>query len=118
MSPPEKPKFYLDEHVPSAVAKQLQRRDVDVIRCQDVGLRTAGDDAHLAYAVEHERILVSRDEDFTAYHARWMAEGRHHCGIIFITPRHWDDIGLIVYELMLIYEAALAEELFDELWYI
>lgn len=118
MSPPGKPKFYTDEHVPSIVVKQLRRRDVDIVRCQEVGLRKADDAEHLAYAVEHGYILVSRDEDFTMHHSQWMAEGKSHYGIVYITPKHWESIGLIVNELLLIHEAATAEEMINVLWYI
>lgn len=80
MTAPPKPKFYTDAHVPSAVAKQLRRRDVafgeDIVRCQEVGMADAKDPDHLAFAVEHGRILVTRDKGFAALHKRWLAEGR------------------------------------------
>ena len=43
-------KFYTDEHIPSAVAEQVARRDVDILRCQDAGLRDSSDEEHMALA--------------------------------------------------------------------
>ncbi len=43
-------KFYLDEHVPKAVAKGLKRRGVDVITVVEAGLRGATDEKHLESA--------------------------------------------------------------------
>jgi predicted nuclease of predicted toxin-antitoxin system len=118
MSLSNKPKFYTDEHVPSAVVEQLQRRGVDIVRCQDVDLRTADDSEHLAYAIEHERILVSRDKDFTVYHASLTGRDQHHYGIVYINRKNWENIGLIVSELLLIHEVATADEMIDQIWYI
>jgi hypothetical protein len=40
-------KFYLDEHVPRAVARALRQRGVDVIRAQEAGMLGATDEEHL-----------------------------------------------------------------------
>ena len=43
-------KFYLDEHVHSAVAAGLRRRDVDVLMTKEAGMLSASDVEHLALA--------------------------------------------------------------------
>ena len=57
-------KFLLDADLPTALFTGLLRNDskLDVLRVQQVGLRTAGDIAILAFAATEERILVSKDK--------------------------------------------------------
>ena len=45
----ERINFYLDEHVPTAVASGLRRRGVDVLTVQEAGMLEAEDEAHLAH---------------------------------------------------------------------
>lgn len=58
-------RFLLDEHIPSAIVRQLQRsypQEVDVARVVGVGLMGASDPEVLAWAAEEKRILISRDK--------------------------------------------------------
>jgi predicted nuclease of predicted toxin-antitoxin system len=36
-------KFYMDTHIPKAVAIQLRNKGIDVVRCEDVGLTESDD---------------------------------------------------------------------------
>lgn len=56
-------KFLVDEDVPRALVVGLKRHkpETDVVRVQDVGLRTKPDAVILAWAAEERRVLVSRD---------------------------------------------------------
>jgi predicted nuclease of predicted toxin-antitoxin system len=58
-------KFYLDTHISKQVALQLRQKGVDVVRCEEVGIAAADDEAHLEYAATEGRILISADQDFT-----------------------------------------------------
>jgi predicted nuclease of predicted toxin-antitoxin system len=117
MSAPDRPAFYTDEHVPSAVAKELRRRDVDVLRCQEAEMMGADDLAHLTLAVEQGRVLITRDQDFLRLHAEWMAEGRAHAGIIFITAKSHEDIGAIVKKALFV-SARAPEEVENLIFYV
>lgn len=77
-------KFYTDTHVSKAVAVQLREMGVDIIRCEEVDMATASDLAHLEYAVRDGRTMVTRDADFLRLHAKWLAEGKPHSGIMFL----------------------------------
>ena len=57
-------KYLLDADLPTALFTGLLREDpkLDVLRVQQVGLRTAEDPELLAYAAADERILVSKDK--------------------------------------------------------
>lgn len=74
--------FYFDTHIAKAVATQLREKGVQVVRCEEVGMAEASDEEHLEYARNHQYVVVSQDEDFPVLHARWLAAGRDHSGII------------------------------------
>lgn len=72
-------KFYLDEHVPKAVAEGLRRRGVDIVTVQEQGLQAAKDEQHLACATQEGRVMVTQDADFLQLHAA----GLPHQGIVY-----------------------------------
>lgn len=100
-------RFYFDTHIARAAAVQLRSKDVDVVRCEEVGLAEAADEDHLQYATENGRVMVSQDEDFTALDARWRQAGRSHAGIMKISPRYSGEaqISHIVEQLLFYVEA-------------
>ena len=57
-------RFLLDADIPKALSTALRRHapSIDVRRVQDVGLRTAPDEAILEFAAQDRRIVVSRDK--------------------------------------------------------
>lgn len=72
----ERVNFYLDEHVPRAVASGLRRRGVDVLTLQEAGMLEAEDEAHLALATQQGRVIFTQDADFLRLHAT----GIEHAG--------------------------------------
>ena len=74
--------FYLDEHIPSAVADGLRQRSVDVLTIADAEKLGARDEEHLAFGREENAVLVTHDDDFL----RLAAEGVSHAGIVYV-PR-------------------------------
>ncbi len=101
-------RFYFDTHIAKVAALQLRAKGVDVLRCEDVGMTEASDKAHLIYATEHERIMVSQDEDFPILDARWKAQDKRHMGIFKIPPtlKGMALISAVVNELIFYDEAA------------
>lgn len=75
----DKPRFYLDENVPVAVAEQLQRREIEVTTARDLDLLGEQDVNHLAKATEMGYVLCTYDADFL----RLVDEGIEHAGIVF-----------------------------------
>ncbi len=92
-------RYYLDTHIPKAVAEQLRSRGVDVLRCEEVEMAEADDTEHLEYATAHERTLVSHDADFRDLHSLWIGEGLSHAGIMIFNRRFQGNIGKLVREL-------------------
>lgn len=75
--------FYLDQHVPSAVARGLRLRGVDVLTAFEDGQSALDDAALLQRAGFLKRVLVTQDEDFLAIANEHLAGGREFTGIIY-----------------------------------
>ena len=102
----ERIKFYMDEHVPTAVTVGLRLlREVAVLTAQETGLLAASDEDHLALAADEGRVLFTQDTDFLRLHA----EGISHAGIAYV--RQQTSIGYIVRGLMLIYQVLDPEDM-------
>lgn len=58
-----RPRFLADENMDRDLVAGLRRRvdDVDIVRVQDVDLRTVSDSEILQWAADQDRILVSHD---------------------------------------------------------
>jgi predicted nuclease of predicted toxin-antitoxin system len=89
-------KFYTDTHIDKQVAIQLRAKGVDVIRCEEVGMAEADDEAHLMYAAQTSLALITKDAGFRARHFQWLSQGKDHYGIFFCADRHIAAIGTIV----------------------
>lgn len=89
-------KFYTDTHIDKQIAIQLRQKGVDVIRCEEVSMAEADDEAHLNYAAQNRLALITKDAGFRLRHFRWLREGKNHCGIFFCADRHIAAIGKIV----------------------
>ena len=59
-------KFYTDSHIAKTIVAQLRQRNVDVVRCQEVGRDDADDVEHLEYATSQGRTVITSDADFLA----------------------------------------------------
>ena len=74
--------FYFDTHIAKAVAIQLRAKGVQVVRCEEVDMADASDEAHLQYATENGYVMVSQDDDFLALDAQWQSDEKSHAGIM------------------------------------
>lgn|SRR5574341_1018184 len=113
MSDSLKIKFYTDENMAEAVADQLSRRGVDILRCQSTGMMGADDEEHLEFAASRGRVLVTQDTDFQSIHYQWIGAGKTHAGIIFVKDTL--SIGKVISALELLYEYETSDQLKDRL---
>ena len=98
-------KLYVDENIARTVCEQLQNKGVDVLRCQDAGLRSASDIEQLMYATAQSRTIVTADVDLVSLDAQYRTDGKQHAGIIYIAPDKKDDIGAIIVYILFLHEA-------------
>lgn len=80
--------FYLDENVPTEVARQLRLSGIDAVSVRELGLLGTDDPNHLQRATSMSRVLCTHDQDFL----RLAAEGLEHAGIAF-SPQDRVSIG-------------------------
>ncbi|MEQ8672098.1 MAG: DUF5615 family PIN-like protein [Aggregatilineales bacterium] len=99
--------FYTDTHVAKQIALQLRQKNVDIVRCEEVGMAEADDEAHLSYATAHGRIIITFDKGFRDRGFLWLSEGKQHTGI-FVCKDHLQGsggIGTIVNECLFYHTA-------------
>lgn len=112
-------RFVTDEHIARAVVTGLQREfeDIDVVRVQDVGLRTLGDPTILQWAADHDRVLITHDIRTMpdCAHER-VAAGLPMSGV-FIVPASMP-IGAAIAELVAVAVASDPEEWANRVVYL
>jgi uncharacterized protein with PIN domain len=81
-------RFYLDENVPTEIARQLRFSGIDAVSVRDLDALGHDDPDHLRRATEMGRVLCTHDQDFL----RLAAEGFEHAGIAF-SPQSRASIG-------------------------
>lgn len=79
-------RLLVDENMSSRrLSGRLQAAGHDVVLASDVGLVSVADARVFAWAVAHNRPLLTRDhEDFAALHDLVVAVGGHHSGILVV----------------------------------
>lgn len=95
----------MDEHVPQAVSKGLQRRGVDVLTAQEANLLSVSDEEHLKFASEAGRVIFTQDADFLRLHTA----GFSHQGIAYAPQQ--TPVSNIVRGLMLIFDLLSPEDM-------
>ena len=106
-------KFYLDEHIPKAVAEGLRRRGIDVLTMQEAGRVGDPDRKQLAFAAMKRRILVTFDDDILALDAA----GAPHSGIVFSRAGR-RSVGELIESLILIANVIEPEEMRNHVEFI
>ena len=71
-------RFYLDEHLDVEIARQLNRRGIDVITVADVKSFGEDDLIQLRRAIRMGRVFCTNDSDFIEI----ASEGIEHTGIV------------------------------------
>jgi hypothetical protein len=72
-------RLYLEECLTSKIARQLQRKGIDIVTVQELGVLGNTDENHLARATALGRVLVTSDVDYLVI----AASKTHHAGIVF-----------------------------------
>jgi len=110
-------RLYCDEDVSAGVVENLRQRGFDVLSARDADRLHLDDDAQLAFAVAAQRALLTHNRyDFEQQHTRYLAEGRHHYGIILAMRRPSD--SAVVARLLALLNSVTGEEMAKQLRYI
>jgi hypothetical protein len=76
-------RFYMDEHVASAITKGLRARGVDVLTAQEDQRGATDDPILLDRAGELGRVLFSQDKDLLAEAVRRQRAGQGFSGLVY-----------------------------------
>lgn len=114
-----KPRFLADENIDPDVVRGVKRRvfGVDIVRVQDVGLRTVGDPEILQWAADEGRILISHDlKTIPGFAADRLLAGRPMPGVLLL--RSALAIAQAIDELAAVAGASDAEEWNNQIGYL
>lgn len=106
-------RFYLDENVPVAVARQLKARGIDVVTARDLGLLGEADVNHLQNATRQGRVLCTFDSDFLDL----ATAGIEHAGLVF-GQQDIHYIGAWVNWLTLMHAVYTSEDMMNRIEYM
>jgi|SRR5580765_7160457 len=104
-------RFLADEDIKDQIFKGVLRRlpDLDIVRVQDVGLRTFRDDWVLEFAAHENRILLTHDvSTMRAFAKARLLAGKAMPGVFEISQDL--PIGRSIEEIVIIAECSQAEE--------
>ncbi len=104
-------RFLADENFDYVIVQGLRLRQpgVDILTAPQAGILGFPDPAVLAYAAQHDRILISHDKRTMPYHfAAFIAEGNQSPGIMLVSRKV--AIGQAIEALLLVWEASSHEE--------
>lgn len=105
-------RYFLDEHVSTAIAKGLQKRGIDVLTVMDASLLGREDKELLSFVREEQRVIVTQDRDFL----RLAAQEASHPGVVYAPQDR--SIGEMVRMLDLLSQVSDAEEMEGRVEYI
>jgi len=112
-------RFATDENVESAITRGLRRRypNVNVLRIQDAGLRTADDPTVLAWAARENRLFVSKDaKTIPAYAFARVRAGLSMPGIVLLRPSI--SVGQAIEDLSLLARCSIVGEWAGQVIYL
>ena len=113
------PRFLADENIDSDFVLGLRRRvdDIDILRVQDVGLRTLGDPEILQWAANEGRILISHDlKTIPGFAGERLTAGLPMPGVILLPSSL--SIAQAIDEIAAIAVASNAEEWNNQIAYL
>ena len=108
----EQIKYYLDEHIHSAVAEGLRRRGVDVLTVQEAGRTGLPDDEQLSFALAEQKVVVTLDSDYLAL----AAQAVPHAGIAYANRKR--SVGELIVGLMLLCDVLTPAEMVNHVEYL
>src|SRR5262245_55272948 len=101
--------FYIDEHIPSAIAAGLRERGIDVLTIQDDGRTGTDDTDNLRRAFELHRVLVTEDHDYESIAAEFWSNSESFYGIAFVI-RWGVSFGTLIGDLEMLATCAEVDE--------
>ncbi len=104
-------RFLADEDFTRAIVRGVLRTrpDIDIVRVQDVGLRTKKDPVVLDWAAGEERVLLTHDAQSMPAHAYERILNSLPMPGVFIVQQE-ESISRVIEEIILLAECSLEDE--------
>lgn len=106
-------RFFLDQHIPSAIAQGLRQQGVEVLTAQEAVRCGVPDPDQLQFATADERVIVTFDSDFLALHQT----GVQHAGIAWCPATKYP-IGPLLQMLLLLHAVMDGDGMRDHVEYL
>jgi predicted nuclease of predicted toxin-antitoxin system len=106
-----RPRFLADHDLNEHLVRGVGRREpaIEFIRARDIGMHERSDAEVLAYAAEHQLIVVSHDINTMPANAYTrIRTGAPVAGLLMV--KQSDPVGKVIDDLILIWSASEAEE--------
>ena len=110
----QKLRFYLDEHMPVVIAKELRRRNIDAITVKELELRGKSDDSHLDRATAMGCVVCTMDDDFVEL----ATSGIQHTGIVIGVRKDRKAIGTWVRFLVWMHQTYIRQDMRNRVEYL
>lgn len=110
-------RYFFDQHMPSAVARGLTRRGVDVLTAQDAGRCSLPDEDHVRFATASGRVIVTFDTDYLVLAAGCLANGEPFSGIVWC-PEQKYSYGELISELHTLHGVFTAADMLNHVEYL
>ncbi|MCY3867617.1 MAG: DUF5615 family PIN-like protein [Chloroflexi bacterium] len=110
----QKLRFYLDEHMPVVIARELMRRGIDTVTVKGLELRGDSDENHLALATQLGRCICTMDDDYVKLAKLNVA----HAGIVIGTRKDRQAIGTWVRFLIWMHNTYTREAMRNHVEYL
>ncbi len=112
-------RFITDEDFDGRIVRGLfrRKRDLNLVRVQDVGLLGASDEKLLEWATDNNRIVLTHDKRTMPRHIRDRLNAGLHVPGVFIV-NDWASIGRCIDDLQLIAECSNESEWQDRIIYL
>lgn len=106
-------RFFLDQHIPSAIANALRLRGIDVSTAQDTGRCGLGDPEQLQFAMGQQRVVVTFDPDYLALDL----SGVQHAGIAWCPAAKYS-VRQLIHALLLVHAVLSPDDMRNYVEYL
>ena len=112
-------RFLADENFDNDIVRGVRRRypAIDIVRVQEVGLRTCPDEIVLAWAAEHSHILLTLDARTMTRHAADRVTAGLAMPGVFEVSRHAPH-GAVIEDIRIIAECSVEGEWEGQVQYV
>lgn len=106
-------RFFLDQHVPAAVAQGLRQRGIDVLTVQEASRCGLPDPDQLQFALTEDRVLMSFDSDYLVL----AATGVQHAGITYCSASKYS-IDQLIHALLILHGVLTRDDMRNQVEYL